>query len=110
MKLEDQVIALGGGALGLEDNRRAIQSSGHGVIYLHCEAGELLKRIEGDPATADNRPNLGVSASTREEIERLLPQREPIYRLVMTAELDVTDLTPPEAVERIVEMLQSPPG
>ena len=42
---------------------------------------------------------------SREEIQKLLAQREPIYRAAMTAELDVTHLTPDQAAQQIVLLL-----
>src|SRR4051812_1385007 len=53
---EDQVIALGGGAVLREENRRALRDGGHKVIYLKCEPAELHRRIHADPQTAANRP------------------------------------------------------
>ena len=110
LRLDDHVIAVGGGALGREENRRLLQSSGHAVVFLQCRPEELLRRIQADPATADNRPSLTDLGGGIEEIQKLLSQREPIYRLVMTAELDVTALTPEQAVSQIAQMLQTPPG
>jgi shikimate kinase len=110
VKLDDHVIAVGGGALSREENRRTLQYSGHGVIFLHCQPEELLRRIQADPGTADNRPALTDLGGGREEIQKVLSEREPIYRLVMSAELDVTDMKVNEVVARIVEMLQAPPG
>jgi shikimate kinase len=105
---DDHVIAVGGGALGREENRRRLAESGHAVIYLHCDPTELLKRIQSDAATADNRPNLTALGGGMEEIQKVLSQREPIYRLLMTAELDVTNLSPQEVAARIVELIQGP--
>jgi shikimate kinase len=90
--LNDHVIALGGGALV-------------SVIYLRCHPSELLRRISADTATSDNRPNLTDLGGGLVEIETLLAQREPIYKAAMTAELDVTHLTPSQAVEHIVRIL-----
>jgi shikimate kinase len=98
------VISLGGGAILREDNRDAIKSSGHKVIYLKCDPETLHKRIEADAATSLMRPNL-TQFSGVEEIEAVLAEREPIYRGTMTAELDVTNLSPEEAVVYIVRLL-----
>jgi shikimate kinase len=105
MKLPDAVISLGGGAVLREENRAAIRDSGHKVIYLRCEAEELLRRIEADTATAEMRPSLTSLGGSLEEVERLLAEREPIYRSVMSAELDVTNLSVDEAVVYIVRLL-----
>ena len=103
--LADHVIALGGGALGREENRRALKEAGHKVVYLHCEPEELLRRIESDPNTAADRPSLTALGGGIEEIKAVLAEREPVYRSAMTAELDVTHLTPDEAMVRIVRLL-----
>jgi shikimate kinase len=98
------VISLGGGAVLREDNREAIRASGHKVIYLKCEPETLHKRIEADAATSLTRPNL-TQFQGLEEIEKVSAEREPIYRAMMTAELDVTNLSPEEAVVYIVRLL-----
>src|SRR5437870_1733616 len=54
-QLSDHVVALGGGALGREENRRVLKEAGHKLIYLRCEPQELLRRIQADPDTAANR-------------------------------------------------------
>src|SRR5688500_3529739 len=56
--LADHVIALGGGALQREENRRVLKDAGHKLIYLRCEPEELLRRITADPNTNAARPNL----------------------------------------------------
>ena len=99
----DCVIALGGGAIIREENRRAL--AGHKIVYLRCEAGELLRRIKADPASSDNRPNLTNLGGEIEEIQSLLRLREPIYRAAMSAELDVTHLTPLEVAERLERLI-----
>ncbi|MDB5357403.1 MAG: shikimate kinase [Phycisphaerales bacterium] len=101
----DLVISLGGGALDREANRAAFTKGGHKLIYLKCEPAELLRRIGADPQSAECRPNLTSLGGGIEEIKALLARREPAWRSVMTAELDVTSLTPEEAVVYIVRLL-----
>jgi shikimate kinase len=104
VKLQDVVISMGGGAVLREENRQAIKESGHKVIYLKCEPTELHRRIEADEATSLMRPNLTQFGGV-EEIERVLAEREAIYREMKTAELDVTNLSPEEAMVYIVRLL-----
>src|SRR5258708_2530337 len=47
--LADHVIALGGGTLQRDENRERIVQSGNKVIYLRCDADELLRRVNADP-------------------------------------------------------------
>lgn len=104
-KLQDVVISLGGGAILKEENRAALKESGHKIIYLKCEPEELYRRIQADEATSLMRPSLTGSGGSLEEVEQVLAQREPIYRSVMTAELDVTNLSVEDAVVYIVRLL-----
>ena len=101
----DHVIALGGGALVREENRVLLKSGNHKVVYLRCQPDELHRRTQADPATAASRPGLTPLAGTIDEIRQLLATREAVYRLLCTAELDVTGLSPDEAVVRIVRLL-----
>jgi shikimate kinase len=103
--LEDHVIALGGGAVLRDENRLAIQSSGHRVIYLKCDPQTLAQRIAADPNTAASRPALSPAGSSADEVHQLLAQREPLYRATMHAELDVTHLSPDDAVVYLVRMM-----
>ena len=104
LKLQEHVISLGGGALLREENRAALKASGHKVVYLKCAPEELYKRILADPESADARPNLTDSGGL-EEVKNLLAAREPTYRATMSAELDVTHLSPSDAVVYIVRLL-----
>jgi shikimate kinase len=99
--LNEHVIAFGGGAVLREENRTAMKDAGLKIVYLHCDAEELHKRIHADADTASSRPSLTSLGGGIDEIRNLLAVREPIYRSVMTAELDVTKLTPEEAASAI---------
>jgi shikimate kinase len=104
-ELTDHVIALGGGAVLREENREIIKNSKLKRIYLRCEAQILFQRIAGDPQTAANRPALTHLGGSIEEVCKLLAEREPFYRDVMTNELDVTNLSPVEALVHIARLL-----
>ena len=103
--LEEHVIAMGGGALVRDENRKLLKGAGHKVIYLKCDPRELLKRIQADARSPDARPPLTPQGGGLEEIKGVLAEREPIYRSEMTAELDVTHLTPEDACVYIVRLL-----
>ena len=105
LKQEESVISLGGGAVLREENRKALSAGEHKTIYLRCDAKVLHDRIHADATTAAMRPSLTPLGGTLEEVEQVLAVREPLYRSVMTAELDVTNLTIEEAVVYIVRLL-----
>lgn len=98
----DHVISVGGGALERPENREVLIMGEHQVIYLRCDAQELLRRINSDTQTAAMRPALTQLGGGIEEINALLARREPIYCSVMTDEIDVTHLSPAQAVDRII--------
>jgi|SRR5688500_626362 len=104
-QLQEHVISLGGGSLMRPENREAIKASGGKLVYLKCDAAELAKRIAADPQTGETRPALTGYGGGVEEIEQLLAQREPIYREMKHAELDVTYLTPEDVVVYVVRLL-----
>jgi shikimate kinase len=104
-ELADHVIALGGGAVLREENRKMLKESKLKRVYLRCDAQILLQRIASDPQTAATRPPLTHLGGSIEEIRKLLAQREPLYREVMTSELDVSNLTPAEALVHIARLI-----
>jgi len=103
---DDTIIALGGGAVVRDQNREMIKAApSTKTIYLRCDPEVLHQRIAADAATAAARPALTALGGTIEEVEAKLAEREPIYRAAMDHEIDVTNLTPDEAVVYIVRML-----
>jgi shikimate kinase len=103
--LENHVLSLGGGALLREPNRQAVLAHTHTIIYLRAEPVELHRRIHSDAATAAHRPSLTKLGGGIDEIRSVLAAREPIYRQVMTAEVDVTDASPDQVVEKILKLI-----
>lgn len=103
--LSEHVVALGGGAVLRAANRTALRDGGHKVIYLKCDAAELHRRIQADPQTAASRPALTGLGGGLAEVEKLLAEREPIYRSCMTAELDVTNLSAEDATAYIARLM-----
>jgi|SRR4051812_21089225 shikimate kinase len=101
----DHVVALGGGAVLGDETRAFLKSLNRSRIYLRCDASELHRRIHADPATAANRPSLTHLGGSVEEIRELLKIREPLYREVMTAELEVTNLSIDEAMVYVTKLM-----
>jgi shikimate kinase len=101
----DIVMALGGGTVMREENRALLKAAQPKIIYLRCEPKVLLERIQADARTAETRPPLTNLGGGIEEIRLKLAEREPVYRQLMTAELDVTHLTPQDAVVYIARLL-----
>ena len=105
LALSDHVISLGGGAVLREENRTLLKQASLKVIYLKCDPEVLVQRIQADTATAANRPNLTNLGGGIDEVRQVLSVREPLYRATMTSELEVTNLSPEDAVVYIARML-----
>ena len=73
------VLATGGGAVLLEENRSIIQKAGS-VIYLSSSIDQILRRT----AKSKTRPLLENSANRRKTISNIIDSRDPLYREVAT--------------------------
>ncbi|MEX1095209.1 MAG: shikimate kinase [Planctomycetales bacterium] len=101
---DDLVIAAGGGAVLDQATRFEMQAAGP-VIWLRAPVEMLEQRIAADATTAARRPDL-TAGGGREEIERLLAEREPLYRAVATGTVDTEGLTVEEIVETVHDALR----
>jgi shikimate kinase len=97
------VVALGGGAVLREDNRRVICGAGP-VVWLTASVDTILKRLAADATTASRRPNL-TTVGGRAEIEALLAERTPLYRQCATLVVDTEGKTAAEVAEEIAANL-----
>ncbi|MCA9230749.1 MAG: shikimate kinase [Planctomycetales bacterium] len=100
---EQLVIALGGGAVLREENRKCLASCRQ-VVWLKASPEVIAERLEHDPTTAARRPNL-TNHGGRNEIEQLLDQRTPIYRACATLEVDTEDRDPADIADDIVRAI-----
>jgi len=97
------VVALGGGAVLREDNRRVIGLAGS-VVWLMASIDTILARLAADPATASRRPAL-TGSGERAEVESLLAVREPLYRQCATLVVNTEGKTAAEVADEIAASL-----
>lgn len=95
------VLATGGGAVIRPENRAALHERGF-VVYLSASVDQQLARTARDR----NRPLLRT-ANPREVLERLLAQREPLYRETAHVEVNTDAGNVREAVAAIIGCLES---
>lgn len=106
LKQEDLVIGLGGGTLMQEPAALAIAGADNCKrIYLECEPEVLLRRIEGDAASATERPALTDQGGGLEEIKQVLADRDPVYRATADIVFDVSLCSIEEAVRCLIAKL-----
>jgi shikimate kinase len=102
---ERAVVALGGGAILREQNRRALAGRGR-MIWLTASAPTILARVSGDAATAAQRPAL-TTAGGLAEIEHMLARRTPLYRQCADHILDTEDKTPAQVAAEILALIET---
>jgi shikimate kinase len=99
----EHVVALGGGAILRDANRKAIAGRGP-VVWLQASPETLFARINADPTTADRRPNLTAEGGV-DEIRKLLEERTPMYKKAAVLAVDCNRLDPDEIARQILASL-----
>lgn len=92
------VVSFGGGVVLRPENRAALR--GGLVVWLQAEPAEIWDRMQGDPATREQRPNLRGGGLT--EIEELLAARHPLYRDCADYALSTSGRTPEQVAADVV--------
>ncbi len=98
---ENIVLATGGGAILREDNRRALRTNGT-VVYLYAPVDMLVERTR----SSKNRPLLQTD-NPRETFERLMAERDALYRQEADIIVDVSDRTPQTIARDIARRLKA---
>ncbi len=95
------VLATGGGVVLAETNRQALVSRGF-VVYLHAPASLLIRRTQHDRA----RPLLQTD-DRGAQIEKLLSERDPLYRQVADMIVPTDERSPRHVVREILRRLDA---
>lgn len=98
-RLHDVVLATGGGAVLLAENRAALRSGGC-VVYLRAAVDDLFERTRLDRG----RPLL-QTADPRGKLEELFEQRDPLYRATAHLVVDTSRQSVRSLVERLIRRL-----
>jgi shikimate kinase len=102
------VIALGGGTILRETNRRTIADSGW-CVWLDAEPEILVARLAGDETTADRRPSL-TDQSVFDEVKTVMTKREPLYRQSADFRIDTSRRTMDEILAEVLKAIPSSMG
>jgi len=102
---DSQVISAGGGAVLDEENSRALRARGR-VALLTASPETIWDRMQADPKTAAERPNLTDSGGIA-EIRNLLAERWPKYLAACHYEIQTDRFSPEETAGRILAWLKA---
>lgn len=97
------VLSLGGGAVLRAENRELLQAHS-AIVWLTADPEEIWRRLEGDAASAAERPAL-TDRSGYDEIVDVLGQREPIYRQLSDIQIETGGKPVAQIVDEIVLLL-----
>nr|WP_206609537.1 shikimate kinase AroK [Thiohalobacter thiocyanaticus] len=100
-RMQDIVLATGGGAVTREINRRHLAERGT-VIYLHTSVDQQLARTARDR----NRPLLQTE-NPRARLETLMAEREPRYRELASLVIETDGRSVKDVVREIVQRLDA---
>lgn len=96
----DIVLATGGGAVLLDDNRKHLMARGT-VIYLYASIDQLLRRVGRDR----NRPLLQTE-DPEQKLRDLMAERDPLYRSVADMVLYTDDRSVRSTIREILLRLE----
>ena len=100
-RLDNIVLATGGGAVLMEENRKNLRENGT-VIYLKASPELLMQRTEKDR----NRPLL-QNGDRMQIIRELLEAREPLYMETADYVIDTEENSIKQVVKHIREMISA---
>jgi shikimate kinase len=100
-QLDNAVIATGGGAVLLEENREHLRARGF-VVYLRTSVDQQLERTR----TTRNRPLL-FTEDPRQRLADLMTIRAPLYESTATVTIDTDGRRVATVVDHIVHQLDS---
>ena len=99
------VVSLGGGAITFQNNREIIAAGGK-TVYLRGSVDTLWQRINADPVSGDQRPNL-TDKGGRAEVQQMLDARSEIYESNSDFQIDIDSLAPAEIAAAIAAWWRS---
>lgn len=100
-KMNGIILATGGGTVKLKENRNHLISRGV-VVYLETSVEKQYSRTSSDK----RRPLLN-NPDPKGTLERLLKERDPLYREVADIVVKTDDLTAKEIAKQIIEEMEN---
>ncbi|GJQ58411.1 MAG: shikimate kinase [Candidatus Scalindua sp. AMX11] len=103
-KMDNQIIATGGGVILNNKNVTNLKSNGT-LILLEASPEIIHLRLSLDDKTADQRPSL-TGKEAFEEIKHLLDKRLPLYNKAADHTINTSLKSPEEVVDEIIMFIE----
>lgn len=97
------VVSTGGGIVLSPENRKLLAGMGP-VFYLHVPVAALISRLS---SSFERRPRLMKDVPLAEEVQRVVRERDPLYRSVATRVIEIESSSIASTVDEILSVLQS---
>jgi shikimate kinase len=104
VRLKDQIISSGGGAILSETNRNCMRTAGP-VVWLQASVPVIVARLSQDQLTAGRRPSL-TGTDVMAEVSTVLAQRIPLYQEIATLSFSTDDRSPDQLAGDILKELR----
>jgi len=99
-KLDNAVVATGGGAVLSEENQKTLQATGR-IIYLTCSVEQQLSRTR-----ADTKRPLLQTENPRQKLEQIMAERAPIYNSLADITVSTERINSKRIILSIMEQLK----
>lgn len=100
---DHRILALGGGAVLRNENRRTMSTGGI-AIWLTASPETIQTRLSKDPTTGQRRPRL-TSTGGVTEVRKLLRERTPLYEQCADHTIDTEGKLPQQVTDEIFALL-----
>lgn len=102
---DNQVVALGGGAVLRRENRAAIRNQGM-IVWLQASVDSVCARLTEDSQTQSQRPQL-TTHDLHDEVSELMERRRDIYADIADFAVDTESLDAAEVACEIIATLSA---
>ena len=102
---DNQVVALGGGAVLRRKNRAAIRNQGM-IVWLQASVDSVCARLTKDSQTQSQRPQL-TTHDLHDEVSELMERRRDIYADIADFAVDTESLDAAEVACEIIATLSA---
>ena len=102
---DNQVVALGGGAVLCRENRAAIRNQGM-IVWLQASVDSVCARLTEDSQTQSQRPQL-TTHDLHDEVSELMERRRDIYADIADFAVDTESLDAAEVACEIIATLSA---
>ena len=104
-RLNDHVVATGGGVVCTDVNTLLMRASGR-VVWLKADVEVLRERLTQDRRTSETRPPIGCGGDTAAELETLMKERREAYARAMHVSVEVAGHSIETICRRIMDLIQ----